>query len=117
MKSKDLVIGYSGFDTFEECYSYFENSCFIADTAESADQFMRNSYFSEGEYRIEPVAIQKIMNDYGCSCGDYAMEKKAFDRFIEIAKASDIGFDSHVEEYEDQLIIVNVEGVNLTRDQ
>jgi len=35
------IIGYSGFDVFEECYGYNENACYIADTETSAHDFMR----------------------------------------------------------------------------
>ena len=70
------IIGYSGFDYSEECYEYFENSCYIADTPQSADNLMSNSYTCMGKYRIDPVTIDQIMDDFGASCGDYAMEKK-----------------------------------------
>ena len=36
----DPIIGYSGFDVFEECYGYNENACYIADTEASAHRFM-----------------------------------------------------------------------------
>ena len=71
------IIGYSGFDSSEECYEYFENSCYIADTPQSAKNLMRNSYSCLGKYRIDPVTIDQIMDDFGASCGDYAMEKQA----------------------------------------
>ena len=35
------VIGYSGFDVFEECYGYNEDACYVADTEASANRFMR----------------------------------------------------------------------------
>ncbi len=31
-KQNEPIVGYGGFDTFEECYEYNEIACFIADT-------------------------------------------------------------------------------------
>jgi len=48
------IIGYSGFDSYEECYDYFENSCYIADTPKSAENLMKNIFFScVANYRID----------------------------------------------------------------
>ena len=77
----DEIIGYSGFDPGEGCYEYFENECYIADTTEGAEELMKNSFMCMGDYRIDPITIDRIMKDFGCSCGKYAMEKTAFDRF------------------------------------
>ena len=62
-KRNEAVIGYSGFELIEECYGYNENACFIASTEASAHRFMRDAADGE-EYRIEPVTLSQIMDDY-----------------------------------------------------
>jgi hypothetical protein len=110
------IIGYSGLDLFEECYEYFENECYIADTPEAAVDLMKNSFMCMGEYRIDPITIEQIMDDYGCSCGKYAMEPKAFARFSAIAKQKNIRFKARAEDGNIPLMIVNVEGVRISHD-
>ena len=110
------IIGYSGFDSSEECYEYFENSCYIADTPRSADNLMRNSFSCVGPYRIDPVTIEQIMDDFGASCGDYAMEKEAFDRFKVVAEKENIRFRVNEEDPDIPLTIVEVEGVRMSDD-
>jgi len=110
------IIGYSGFDFSEDCYEYFENSCYIADTPQSAENLMRNSYSCVGKYRIDPVTIDQIMDDFGVSCGDYAMEKEAFYRFKAVAEKEDIHFSVNEEDCDVPLMIVAVEGVRISDD-
>ncbi len=106
----DPVIGYSGFDVFEECYGYNENACYIADSEPSAHRFMRDDILG-GEYRIEPVTISQIMDDYGYSLGEFAMESDAFSRFRRTAREAGIRFRTKTEEFFPGLTLVNVEGV------
>ncbi len=110
------IIGYSGFDPHEGCYEYFENSCYIADTPKAAENLMRNSFLCVGTYRIDPVTIEQIMDDFGASCGDYAMEKEAFDRFKAVADKENIHFIAKEENSDIPLIIVEVEGVRISDD-
>ena len=35
-----VLIGYSVFDTSQECYEYNENACFIASTRQAAEEFL-----------------------------------------------------------------------------
>lgn len=51
----DTVIGFSGFDLYEECYEYCKNACHIADTNEGIERLMKNSISCVGEYRVDPV--------------------------------------------------------------
>ncbi len=111
-KNSEVVIGYSGFDTFEECYFYYENECYLADTRKRADKLMKDSFFLQGDYRIHPIGIDDIMQDYGVSSGRFAMEPSAFAQFQPIAEANGIRFQaSHEEETDVPLMIVEVEGV------
>jgi hypothetical protein len=115
-RSED-IIGYSGFEKFEECYEYFENACVIADTPEAAGQLMEDSGCCVEEYRIDPITIEQIMDDYGCSCGEYAMEPEAFTRFTAIAKLKGIRFEARTKDYAESLTIVDVEGVRISEDE
>ena len=104
------IIGYSGFGVFEECYEYNENACYIADTEASAHRFMRVAVFGE-EYRIEPVTLSRIMDDYGYSLGEFAMEREAFARFRAGASRAGISFQTGAVDFCPELTLVNVEGV------
>ncbi len=50
----ETTIGYSVFETFEECYQYNENACFIADTVQNAQRQLRESaYYSIRSVRCD----------------------------------------------------------------
>ncbi len=109
-KKTETVIGYGGFDLLEECYGYNENACYIADSKASADRFMRKATFG-GEYRVEPVTISRVMDDFGYSLGEFAMEKLAFERFRAAADAAGIRFQAGPVDFSPELTLVNVDGV------
>lgn len=98
MKHKDSedIIGYSGFDIFEDGYFYFENECYIADTCHRADRLMKESFFQQGDYRIVPVSIDDIMQDYGVSSGRFAMKEAALTNFSQLQKRTGYGFKQTV---------------------
>lgn len=110
-KESSTVIGFSGFDLAEECYQYNENACYIGDTPDAAEAFMKNSLVSTEEFRIEAVTIGEIMNDYGASCGEFAMEPAAFRRFGSVATANGIRFRATPYDGDESLMVVDVEGV------
>jgi len=109
-KESDTVIGYSGLDLFEECYGYNENACFIGDTRAAAQQFLEDSRMSSGDFRIDAVAINEIMNDFGSSGGEFAMESEAFRRFRAVAAANDVRFEAIPFDGDESLMVVEVEG-------
>lgn len=108
----DLIIGCSAFELYEECYEYNENACYIADSPETLTRFLDNAMLNIKDYRIEPVKLSDIIDDFGCSSGEYAFEPKALEKFEKAAKASGIKFS--VEPYADlfekepTLFLVNV---------
>ncbi len=51
-----LVIGYSVFDTGQECYEYNEDACFIASTRESAQQFLSVACVIPEDGRVDAVS-------------------------------------------------------------
>jgi hypothetical protein len=63
------VLGYSVFEKFEECYQYNENACFIADTKDSANQFLEDGYCNVDDCRIDAVTFGDVVLDFGASCG------------------------------------------------
>ncbi len=77
----EMIIGYSAFSQWDECYEYNENACFIGDSPKSLKKFIEGAGFSMGDYRIDPVKLSDITCDYGCSSGEYAMELEALKRF------------------------------------
>jgi hypothetical protein len=115
-RESTTVIGYSGFDPFEECYEYNEDACYIADSREAAESFMENSLMGTGQSRIDAVTISEIMNDYGPSIGESAMEPAAFRRFKAIAAANGIRFRAVPYDGDVSLMVVDVEGVKVRHD-
>ena len=110
-KESSTVIGFSGFDLLEECYEYNKNACYIADSPEAAESFMEDSLIGTGEFRIDAVTIAEIMNDYGASDGEFAMEPAAFHQFNSIAAANGIRFRATPYDGDESLVVVDVEGV------
>lgn len=114
--NNEPILGYSGFDIFEECYGYNENACYIADDEASVERFMGGAADS-GHFRVEPVTLSRIMNDYGVSAGDFAMERQAFARFREAAREAGVEFEAHPLEFDTEVTVVNVEGVKSHDDR
>lgn len=114
-KENEPVIGYSGFETFEECYGYDEDACFIAGSEAAADRFMQGLLMMP-DYRIVPVTLSQIMDDYGASLGEFAMEKGAFERFRAAATEAGIDFEAKPNSYDPELFVVTVEGVRWRHD-
>ncbi|MCY2996355.1 MAG: hypothetical protein NTY19_52190 [Planctomycetota bacterium] len=116
-KESKTVIGYSGFDPFEECYGYHENACFLGDSRGAVASFMEDSGLAPGEFRVRAVTIAEIMTDYGASGGEFAMELAAFRRFSAIAAANDIRFQATPYEGDSSLMVVAVVGTKLRSDE
>jgi len=110
-KESSTVIGFSGFDLLEECYEYNKNACYIADSPEAAESFMEDSLIGTGEFRIDAVTIAEIMNDYGASGGEFAMETAAFHQFSSITAANGIRFRATPYDGDESLMVVDVESV------
>ncbi len=109
MKYQDRdSVGYSGFIIFDECYEYNENACFIADTQELAKEFMNNCGYSISDYRIDAVTFGDILDDYGCSSGEYAMEPIAFSKFKKSAKKDNIKYEAAQFELDPTLTVINI---------
>ena len=96
MSSQNDVLGYACFELFEEVYAYAENSCYLADSKASADEFMRNAGVGE-EYRVEAVTLSRIMDDFGASCGDYVMEPEVWKRFQAAARQAAVEYESYAD--------------------
>ena len=115
-KGHSETIGYSAFRLFDECYEYNENACYIADTPESLRGFLTDAAFSVNDYETVVVTLSDLLNDFGCSNGEYALEPEALSRFEKVAETSGIGFA--VTPYEDsiglepELFIVHVSSFN-----
>jgi hypothetical protein len=109
-KESDTVIGYSGLDLFEECYGYNEDACFIGDSRAAAQQFMEQAAMGGDDFRVDAVTINEIMNDYGSSGGEFAMESEAFRRFQAVAAANGIRFEATPFDADGPLMVVQVEG-------
>jgi hypothetical protein len=108
IENLDVTIGFSCFIIFEECYEYNENACFISESEDLATQFMLDCGYRKSDYRIDKVLFKDILNDYGCSSGEYAMESAAYSRFKQIAEANNIEFTVEPFDFDPTLMVVNI---------
>ncbi len=111
-KYSETIIGYSAFRLFDEYYEYNENACYIADSPESLKEFLEEAMLTVKDYRVDAVKISDILKDYGCSCGEFAMEPEALKRLKQV---KDLTYSVFVEPYdnpfnngEPDLFVVNV---------
>jgi Protein of unknown function (DUF1186) len=104
------IIGYSGFILYEECYEYNENACFLADSPESLKEFLKDASFNINDYRIDPIRLNDIIDDYGCSFGEFAMEPEALKRFEQVPdmKYTVEPFDGLFSDGEPDLFVINI---------
>ena len=107
-KYDETIIGYSGFILFDDCYEYNEDACYLAHSKDSATQFMINCGFNKLAFRIDEITIDKLVNDYGSSSGEYAMEKLAFEKFKQIADEKGIKYEYEDFDMDPELKVVNL---------
>ena len=111
-----ITIGYSAFGGFDEAYQYHENACYIADTPESLRGFLTDAAFSVNDYETVMVNISDMLNNFGLSNGEYAMEPKALSRFQEVADTLDLDYrvtpDDTLTDEKPDLFIVNLKILN-----
>jgi len=117
MTQGDAVIGYSIFETGEECWQYNEDACFIGDSYAAAEAFLAGGWTPAAECRIEPVTFAAILRDFGYSCGQYAMEREAFGRFQQLAELNGVRFESEPYDGDDSLLVVTIDGVTHSDDE
>ena len=111
-----LVIGYSVYDTSEECYEYNEDACMVASTLPSARRVLSNAMLSPQDAEFHSVAWDDLLRDYGCSGGQYAMEADAFARFRTLAQEHGVAFEADAFDGDDSLMVVEIERRFLTQD-
>ncbi len=107
-KYLNVIIGFSGFILFEECYEYNENACYISKSEDAANHFMQDCGYGKSDYRIDEVRLKDILNDYGCSSGEYAMEYAAYNKFKQIAETNRIKFTVEPYDFDPTLMVVNL---------
>ena len=90
------IIGYSAYNTHLEAFEYNENECFIANSVESLKAFIDGAGFGWENYKIEPVWMSDILDDYGVSNGRFCMEIEALARFEKAARS--LGVIYHTED-------------------
>jgi hypothetical protein len=107
----ETLIGYSIFEVSEECWQYNENACFIAATRSGAEAFLRDGWTPADDCRIEAVCLADILRDFGCSGGEYAIEREAFLRFQQLAEVNGVRFEAEPYDGDDSLLVVNIDGI------
>jgi hypothetical protein len=107
-KNAATLIGYSVFDTSEECYEYNENACYIAANQQAAKRFLNTSFFPQ-DCEIHSVSWDDLLKDYGCSCGRYAMEADALARFKSLALQHGVTFEAEPFDGDVLLMVVEID--------
>jgi hypothetical protein len=112
------IVGYSAFRLYDECYEYNENACYIADSPESLRAFLEGASFNLKDYRIDTIKLAAIIEDYGCSSGEFAMEPEALKRFKQVTKLtySVEPFDDPFNDGDPDLFVVNIDSKNVSKD-
>ena len=107
------IIGFSAFGLYDECYEYNENACFIADSPESLREFLTDAPFNINDYRLDTIRLNDIIDDYGCSSGEFAMEQEALKRFEQVPdiKYTVEPFDDYFTDGEPDLFVVNIQQI------
>ncbi len=113
-ESEATWIGYSVFDTSQECYEYCENACYIAANTQSAKRFLDTS-FVPGDCEIHSVSWDDLLKDYGCSGGEYAMEPDVFARFKSLAQQHGVTFEAEAFYGDDSIMVVEIDHQFLIR--
>jgi hypothetical protein len=101
-------IGYSVFDTAEDCYAYNENACYIASTQQSAREFIDVACADPADVRVDTVSWHDLVKDFGGSSGEYAMEAAAFARFQTLAAQHGVSFEAEAYDGDDSLMVVEM---------
>jgi len=114
--ASESMIGYSLFDTSEECYEYNENACFIAATLDGVKRTLSNAMMSPRDAEFHSVFWDDLLRDYGCSGGEYAMEADAFARFRTLAQEHGVSFEAEAYDGDDSLMVVEIDRRFLTLD-
>ncbi|MCP3966538.1 MAG: DUF1186 domain-containing protein [Lentisphaerae bacterium] len=118
-KNNNPIIGYSAFGLYDECYEYNENACYIADSTESLKEFLQDATFNINDYRLDTIKLSAIIDDYGCSCGEYAMEPEALKRFKEVVEGLTYSvepFDDPFNDGEPDLFVVHIDRKNVSKE-
>lgn len=105
---KKTIIGYSGFIVFEQCYEYNENACYLSESKDSISQFMIDFGYTKSQFRIDEITIQHLIDDYGCSSGEFAMSEIVFERFKKAAAIFNLEYTSKDWYMDPNLKVVNI---------
>lgn len=109
VNANESHVGFSIFDSSEDCWEYNENACFIASTESAAMEFLKAGSTPAGACRIQAVSFEDVLRDFGYSSGEYAMELEAFQRFEQRAEASNVRFEAEPYDGDESLIVVELD--------
>jgi hypothetical protein len=79
-------IGYAAFDYFHQAYLYNEDACYIADSRASLEELIENAKLMIAGHRVDQVKFSDLRQDFGVSCGQFALETSALKRFELMAR-------------------------------
>ncbi len=64
--------------------------------------------YGKSDYQVNKMLFKDVLNDYGCSCGEYAMESVAYDKFKQVAETNNIEFTVKPFYLDPTLMVVNI---------
>jgi hypothetical protein len=79
-------------------------------------KFIEDASFNLKDYRIDAVKLSNIIDDYGCSCGEFAIEQEALKRFEHTADLvySVKPYDDLFSNGEPDLFVININKRKIT---
>ena len=107
-KHSDQPIGYRVLDIGEECFEYYDNACFIADSHANAKQHLKTSWGNAPGYRIEQVDFATMMEECENVYDEYEMELEAYARFQQVAKDNAIPLSFKLHGYDGTVMKVKI---------
>ncbi len=72
---------------------------------------MLNCGYGQTDFRIDAISFTDVMNDYGVSSGEFAMEEKVFENFKRIAEHVGVEYEAEKYYFDSTLMVVNVDTI------
>jgi hypothetical protein len=103
-------IGYSGIDRFEGWFECIDSACFVADSPASLEHFLEGLHFGSPPcaYKATPVTLQKLLDDFGRSLGEYVFEAHAFALFETQAQAMGVAYEVEPDDWSTCFLVTDL---------
>lgn len=106
--NSDLIIGYSIFEGFEDCYVYHYDECLILDSRRDAEKLMTDLFSYTGDIRIDEIEFADLMSDFALT-DRYALETKAYARFTSLAERDRVKYEAEPCREDASVMLVSIQ--------